>query len=286
MEVRTVLSSSLLQQHLAKQTVDLPALRSGVRRLQGFFPEQNSTALPVQQIVDIPVCSGGLQGFRPGQISTVSSSSPGAADEAFERVFRTSPQGKKVRGSRGQVSAQLGGHVISSMLSTHQMGWTELPDEESEEEDPNRWVDEYRRIWRKTATLFRRWWLLGTDIFWDEPGLAAAGAGPGEEAAGVSWWSSWCSLRTRFCSVLWSRSSLTFLGWTGFNSALRGAEPWDVGLVVPFSDEIVFRTASLGTWTLFPRARFCDTLPTCFATVHGDIRKNFLRISIEGGHGS
>ena len=61
----------------------------------------------------------------------------------------------------------------------HQMAWTESPDEESEEEDPNRWVDEHGRIWRKTATLPRRWWLLGTDIFWDEPGQVAAGDGEG-----------------------------------------------------------------------------------------------------------
>ena len=121
----------------------------------------------------------------------------------------------------------------------------------SEEEDPNRWVDKYGRIWWKTATLPRRWWLLGTDIFWDEPGQVAAGTG-GERGGG------WRLLvvvvvfsQTRFRSVLWSRSSLTSLGWTGFNSALRGAEPRGVSLVVPFSDVIVFRTALLGTWTLF-----------------------------------
>ena len=48
---------------------------------------------------------------------------------------------------------------------------------------------------------------------------------------------------------------------------------------VPFSDMTVFRTASLGTWTSILRARFCDTLPTCRATVYGDFWKNFLRIS-------
>ena len=36
--------------------------------LLSFLPVQNSTAPPFsEQIVDIPVCSGGLQGFRPGQ---------------------------------------------------------------------------------------------------------------------------------------------------------------------------------------------------------------------------
>ena len=60
---------------------------------------------------------------------------------------------------------------------------------------------------------------------------------------------------------------------TRFNSALRGAEPHGLGLEVPFSDVSVFRTASLGTWTLFLRAR---DLPTCHATVCGDSWKKFL----------
>ena len=99
--------------------------------------------------------------------------------------------------------------------------------------------------------------------------------------------SSRSSSRTRFCSVLWSRSLVTSLcSWTGFNSALRGAERRGVGLVVPLSDVIVFHTDSFGTWTFFLRARCCDTLPTCNATVYGDFWKNFLRILREGGHGS
>ena len=77
----------------------------------------------------------------------------------------------------------------------------------------------------------------------------------------------------RSCGDLRERSGADhrrLWAWTGFNSALRGAEPRGVGLVVPFSDVIVFRTASLGTWTIFLRARCCDTLPTCHATVYGD----------------
>ena len=44
--------------------------------------------------VDIPVPrSGGLQGSRPRQASSASSThSPGVADEVFTRVFRTFPQ--------------------------------------------------------------------------------------------------------------------------------------------------------------------------------------------------
>ena len=66
-----------------------------------------------------------------------------------------------------------------------------------------------------------------------------------------------------------------FSGLDRVHSALRGAEPSGVSLVVPSSDVIVFRTASLGTRTLFLRTRCCDTLPTCFATAYGDFYKIF-----------
>ena len=76
---------------------------------KGFPPEQSSTATHsskkriseriVVQFVDIP--GGGLQGFCPVQSSSASPSSPAGvhenADEPGEGVFRTYPQGKKVR---------------------------------------------------------------------------------------------------------------------------------------------------------------------------------------------
>ena len=91
-----------------EQTVDIAAPRSGVRRLQGFLPEQSATACgeadhrfpaaSVEQNVDIPVPVERLQDLRPGQSSASSSHSPaGFADDAFEGVFRTFPQIKKVR---------------------------------------------------------------------------------------------------------------------------------------------------------------------------------------------
>ena len=76
-EVPTVLSPSLLELQSAEQIVDNPVPRGrggsgGVRSLQGFLPEQNSTAPVSMQIVDFPVRSGGLQsrfsprpGFQP-----------------------------------------------------------------------------------------------------------------------------------------------------------------------------------------------------------------------------
>ena len=86
-----------------EQIVDIPAPRSGVRRLQGFLPEQSATAFghrfpaaSVEQDVDIPVLVERLQYLRPGQCSASSShSSAGFADDAFEEVFRTFPQVKK-----------------------------------------------------------------------------------------------------------------------------------------------------------------------------------------------
>ena len=84
-----------------EQTVDIPAPCSGVRRLQGFFPEQSSTATSssslerisernVEQIVDF---RGGLQDFRPGLSSSSSSHDPArvseALDEPGEGFFRT-----------------------------------------------------------------------------------------------------------------------------------------------------------------------------------------------------
>ena len=58
-----------------EQTVDIPAPRSGVRHLQGFFPEQSSTSLPgpqerisernVEQIA-VSRVGEGLRDFLPG----------------------------------------------------------------------------------------------------------------------------------------------------------------------------------------------------------------------------
>ena len=113
MEVPTILSFSSLQRNV-KQFVNIPVPRGGVRHLQGFSPEQGSTALPSEHIVDIPVPHGeSLHGFLPGQGSASSSQFPaGAADDASQGFFRSFSHGKKVR-SAGQVSAYLPRHVSS-----------------------------------------------------------------------------------------------------------------------------------------------------------------------------
>ena len=95
----------------ANKIADLPAPGSGVRRLQGFLPEQNSTATSssslerisernVEQIV-VSRVGEGLQDFLPGQSSSSSSHDPArgfeALDEPGDGVFRTFPIFKKVR---------------------------------------------------------------------------------------------------------------------------------------------------------------------------------------------
>ena len=70
-----------------EQIVDIPVPHRGYPGdLQGFHTGQGSTARP-EQNVDIPVPRGGLQDFRPGQVSTASSSFSRSADEAFEGFF-------------------------------------------------------------------------------------------------------------------------------------------------------------------------------------------------------
>ena len=55
----------------------------------------------MEQIVDITVTGGCLQGFRPGRGPSSSSHFPAGVhedlDELGEGVFRTFPRGKKVR---------------------------------------------------------------------------------------------------------------------------------------------------------------------------------------------
>ena len=75
---------------------------------QGSLPEQNSTAANVKQIVDF-LAREGLQGFRPGQGSTASSSSRSLsdADEGFKGFFfRTFPRLKKKCGGYPPVESE------------------------------------------------------------------------------------------------------------------------------------------------------------------------------------
>ena len=93
----------------ANKIADLPAPRSGVRRLQGFLPEQGSTATSsssleriseriVEQIA-VSRVGEGLQDFLPGESSSSSSHGPArgfeALDECGTGFFAFSPNFKK-----------------------------------------------------------------------------------------------------------------------------------------------------------------------------------------------
>ena len=85
---------------LVEQKVDIPVPlgrggRGGVGVLEGLRRGQNSTAFGgAEHVENLVPRGGGLHGFRPGQVSSASSShSPGAADEVFYMLvfalFRT-----------------------------------------------------------------------------------------------------------------------------------------------------------------------------------------------------
>ena len=111
--------------YFLKQKVASPAPGGGRRLagLQGFHP-----AALLEQIVDIPSPGGGLQGFRPGQGSSASSSSSHSpagvhedAEDLCEGVFRTFHRPKKSAKVTRHWSARVPRHVSSSTLSAHQM---------------------------------------------------------------------------------------------------------------------------------------------------------------------
>ena len=64
-----------------------------------------------------------------------------------------------------------------------------LEAESEEEEDPDRWVDEFGRKWLRSELFPGRWNLLSTgldvDIIWEEPGLDCWGATRGASDDGV-----------------------------------------------------------------------------------------------------
>ena len=111
-EVPTIVSYSslLLLQRIMEQKVDIPVPGRGGRiaGLQGFLPEQSSTAQLaaqersseriVEQIVDSRVFGGGLQDFRPGQSSSSSLHFPAGVhvvlDESGEGFCSLFPQNK------------------------------------------------------------------------------------------------------------------------------------------------------------------------------------------------
>ena len=111
--------------------------------------------MPVSpQIVDIPVRSGGLHGSRLGQVPTASSSSPGAADEAF-KGFSLFHRSQKSAQSARRSSAGVVAHSSSRTPAACE------PEESLSEGQYGWWDDEYGRMWIKTAAFPGRWYLMG-----------------------------------------------------------------------------------------------------------------------------
>ena len=115
-EVPTVVSHSSLQRHSAEQNVDIPVpgTRGDRGGLQGFHPRQGSQHT-VEQIVDSPVLGGGPQDFLPvlgWQLH------PQHRVMSWVKGFSHFSCSKKGAHSGRQVSAELGGHVSSSTLSS------------------------------------------------------------------------------------------------------------------------------------------------------------------------
>ena len=108
-----------------------------------------------EQIIDIPVRSGALQGFRPGQVSTASFSISRPADEALKFFFSHFSQKEKSARVAGQVGAQLtvgtSAHprwaLIRRVLAGGGGG------------GPDRWIDEHGRTWWRSCAVLGRWWL-------------------------------------------------------------------------------------------------------------------------------
>ena len=93
-EVPTVLTPTRIALQIAEQIVGIPVPRGcGEQRLQGFSPGQGSTMVSsaerisertVKQIVDIP--GRGLQGFSPGQGSSSVSSTERISERTAEHI--------------------------------------------------------------------------------------------------------------------------------------------------------------------------------------------------------
>ena len=117
-EVPAIVSDSSLH-GLVEQNEDIPVPygrggRAGGKGLQGLRPGQVSTALGRADHVAIPVPrSGGLQGSRPRQASH----SRGAADEAFTCFSHFSQKQKKC-----EVGSALGVGTECGLYSVHAVG--------------------------------------------------------------------------------------------------------------------------------------------------------------------
>ena len=186
----------------ANQIADLPASRSGVWRLQGFLPEQSSTAtsssslerISERNVEQIAVSRGfgeGLQDFLTRQSSFSSSHDPARVSEALDKPgeggFRTFPHIQK--------SVTQPPHS-GSALPPHSSPWTPaaydasmvLEEEEEPEDEPVEFVEyvQHYGLWWgcewDPAHQRYCWWLADADgsqvghTIWRPPWLIGNGS--------------------------------------------------------------------------------------------------------------
>ena len=159
------LGDCLRRPQMVEQLVDVPTVVS-------FSSLQQLTA---EQIVDFPVPGraggggrGGLQGSRPGQGSTASSSHVGAADGAGQGFFRTFPQLKKSAGLGPHSGSELGPDFTPWTPAAYGPPMVAEPLTVAELEDLGIWVDN-----SAAGGPGRRWVMHDTTdgpVWWDEPG--------------------------------------------------------------------------------------------------------------------
>ena len=137
-------SEEYISKRNVEQHVDIPVPGRGGRidGLQGFLPEQSSTALHVsqgrisgrivEQIVDFPVSGGGLQDFRPGQSSSSSLHFPAGVhevlDEPGEGFFSHFSQNKKGATLGPHSGSELSADFTSSTPAAHVDSWVDGDD--------------------------------------------------------------------------------------------------------------------------------------------------------------
>ena len=136
----------------------------------------------------------------------------------FPRSQKSAESGRQCGdGPAGGVSTLGSQRMAHARVVAHSSSWTpaayEVAESSSSEEaqEEDRWVDEYGLTWIMTAAFPGRWRRQRRGDLVGRARLGSGGGG-GEGGAGRRATSSRSSPRTRFCSVLWSRSSSTFAG--------------------------------------------------------------------------
>ena len=189
----------------ANKIADLPAPRSGVQRLEGFLPEQSSTATSsssleriseriVEQIA-VSRVGEGLQDFLPGQSSSSSSHDPARCLETLDGpgygFFRTFPHFQKSATQPSHSGSELPPHSSPWTLAAYDASMVlqeEVEEEEEEPEDePVEFVEyvQHDGLWWgcewDPAHQRHCWWLAAADgsqaghTMWRPPWLIGSG---------------------------------------------------------------------------------------------------------------